>query len=248
MRTAELEEGHEYAFRPGPTSKRPFERVTLLDALPAGGRVGVRFETGDRAGEETTVTLAQLVVPWSGVKALEEEQTAFEALATQVPERDLTNQEAIEFLLLLHASQNTVEMVPGGVALEDGQLERLCELVEVDPSQLTGESLAFRTRDSRQVVPMGAAEKLARGLVAKNPDDVLEVVVEWEDDSYIGERFRQGFRTIRRWAKVPDAPSKEEVAETHEIRRAALYAIKRLEALSQEAEEIAKDLRGKLGL
>ncbi len=72
MRAAELDEGTEYAFRPGARSTKPFERVTLLDALPAGGRVGVRFETGDRADHEGTATLAQLIVPWSEVERLEE--------------------------------------------------------------------------------------------------------------------------------------------------------------------------------
>lgn len=73
MRAAELVEGSEYAFRSAPLPGSELVRVKLLDALPIGKKVGVRFESGERAGQEGMVTLGQLTVPWEGVEALEAE-------------------------------------------------------------------------------------------------------------------------------------------------------------------------------
>lgn len=248
MRAAELQEGQVYGFRTSSRSRKPFERVRLMDALPVRGRVGIRFESGDRKGEEGTLPLAQLIVPWSEAGLLEEEEASYDALASRVSERERTNAEAVEFLFMLYAAQGMTDVVPGGVVFAPEQLEELCDLVDFDPERLTKQELSFKTLRDAWVVPMGVAEELARKLLERDPDEVLEAIVEWEDSPYVPATYRRGFRTIRRWAKVPAAPSKEEVSETHDIRRATLYAIKRLEALAQEAEEIAKDLREKIGL
>lgn len=83
MKAAGLVAGALYAYRraagrPG----YPIERVRLLSGQPdSGGRVRVRFESGDRAGSDGDATLGQLISAWPDVAALVADEAAYAALA-----------------------------------------------------------------------------------------------------------------------------------------------------------------------
>jgi hypothetical protein len=247
MKSTQLIQGHDYAFRPSARSQCPLIRVKLLDAQPVAAKVGVRFESGDREGEEGLVTLGQLIVPWEKAARLEADEDAFKRLAEAVPERDLVNQPSVEFACQLFAGPKAVHGVLGGIRFGPEMLDLLAAQAGLEAEHLASGELAFTTIDDEQVIPIRPAEELARALVASAPATVAETIIDWQGRSQ-ASYYGPVFRTVREWAQVPDAPSAEDVAETEQVRRAALDAIERFEELAREAQEQADALRKKLGL
>lgn len=148
----------------------------------------------------------------------------------------------------LFSSPQGAGSVPGGMAFDHTALEALADQAGIEIAELNDHELSFVTQGGEQIIPMDAAERLARSLVTREPSSIAETIIDWEQREPDAHYYQQALRTIRRWASVPDTPAAEEIAETVGVRRAALEAIERLETVAAEANAAAKELRQKLDL
>jgi hypothetical protein len=168
--------------------------------------------------------------------------------ANGVPEKDVLNQDATQLICQLFSGPASAVAVHGGIAFAPEALDEMALQARLDPAELRAARFAYSSRAREDVIPMGAAERLARALVAQEPASALEAILEWEQSPRLASFMRPALRTIRRWLNVSDTPGREEIAENENIRLAALVAAERLEDLSRQALEAADAVRERMNL
>lgn len=246
MKSAELVPGTRYAYRKAPGRPgTPLERVRYLGDPPAGGRVGVAFETGERTGQEGNATLGQLAAPWEEAESIEVEEASLEELIRVVPPHLAGQLTAVELMLWVNAGVDEIEPVAGGVILPADAARELAERAELDPRELTAPP-SFVARDGRVVLALAAAHALAKALAKQEPVATLEWIEEWESvgGGYL-EHYRPAFAQIKRWTGVTSEElqlARVGAAEQQRLRRGLLEVRESLQAIEGEVHR----LRGRI--
>lgn len=248
MKAADLVEGAQYAYRRAAGRLGyPIERVRLLSGRPdSGGRVRVRFESGDRAGSDGDATLGQLISAWSDMEALRADEAAYIALAA-------TAYDAAEFDAAVLVCRLTVddglEVVPGGLRLHAGAIDAFAARGVAVPSTLL-RAPGFTTRDGDLVVAATTVVQLAKAVVAADPLDALESVDALTSEG-LGHHFGPVLALIETWTGVARTQAKtmqEQARREHEMRRALIEIRAEVQALASVAGRLVQGIDDLLGL
>ena len=243
MKTSELEDGAIYAYRkaagrPG----GPIERVRFLGDPPVGGRVGVAFETGERAGSEGEVTLAQLIAPWEEKEAIEAEEAGFDRLAETAPPQLEGFAPAIALMFEVNASTHGAREIHGGVLVTKEGVEEIATKAGIRKAELVADP-SFETRDGDIAVGLAHAHRAALAIAELHPIETLEWIDQWEQSRHytglVAERYGPEFDQIRRWTKAAPGELRrahEGAAEEERLRRALLEVRTELDTLTSRAE------------
>ena len=242
MKSAELVADALYAFRKSPANAdAPLERVRLLGDPPAGGRVGVAFETGERAGTEGEVTLGQLVAPWEEAEAIIDEETGLEEIARAEPPQLADQAFAVELMLWVGGGTDQIGSVRGGVVLSQEAFANLVEPPDFDEAKLQAPPF-FRTRSGLPVLPLKTAHAVAKALAREQPVTTLEWIEEWEasGQSHM-PHYEKAFAQIRRWTGVTQGDlerARDNSDEQARLRRSLLEVREKLQGIEGQVERL----------
>ncbi|MDX6647122.1 MAG: hypothetical protein QOK40_2849 [Miltoncostaeaceae bacterium] len=250
MQTADLVEGHFYAFRERRGTDVPLRKVKLIAKVGRRGHVKVRHEDGPHPGLEEYVQTRQIVVPWGERKALVQDEERAARIQRAV-KRDSAREEAISAVL---ASSGEPSACAGAwVSMPEDEIQRIVDRAGLADHPVALHPLGFVDRHGYVHLPLDGAERLARAFASAEPANVLLYIDDREEelrrggnvpgDRYLHDVLRQyqpGWALARQWAGF-DRAVEELQKEIVRLRSLVFRAAGELEDAG--AEEKARRLR-----